>query len=237
MESKSGQYIKPAYKIFGRFVSECMAYLKSGKGIGMPIQDFPAYFSYNRRLIPPFLASKPWIVHRAFLELQKYLKPQMHVLEFGSGGSTLYLADKVASIYSIEHDEKWYHLIHKQLEAYPKITHVLVPPVKKEGKEEYKSVHGLFSEGLDFENYAHAADHLPEESFDLLIIDGRVRPQCLKNSISKLKRGGMLIFDNADRETYQDTIQTFLSGWKKKRFSGVTIYDPYFNSTHIYFKP
>ncbi|RIW12269.1 class I SAM-dependent methyltransferase [Algoriphagus lacus] len=203
----------------------------------MALRAFPAYYSYNRKLIPPYKASKPWIAHFAFQRLKSLIRPNMSVLEFGSGGSTLYLADKVESIYSIEHDPFWFKEIHKELEKYPSVTHVLVSPEKKEGVEQYKSVNGLFSTGLDFEKYAHAADHLPDNSIDLLIIDGRVRPQCLKQTKSKLKPGGILLFDNADRESYQETIKSELNGWKMEMYNGVTVYDAFFNETRIYYKP
>lgn len=39
----------------------------------------------------------------------------------------------------------------------------------------------------------------PNEYFDLILIDGRVRMNCLKNATPKLKVGGVLIFDNSDR--------------------------------------
>lgn len=237
MESNTIQYIKPAYKILGRFVSECFHFIKTGNGISSALADFPAYFRYNRKLIPPYMASKPWIVHRAFLDLESKIRPDMQVLEFGSGGSTLYLADKVASIYSIEHDEKWFDQIHNELEKYANVTHLLVRPEKKQGKPEYRSINGLFTQGLDFEKYAHAADHLPNESIDLLIIDGRVRPQCLINSLGKLKKGGILLFDNAERASYQPVIQQQLKGWNSSRYTGVTVFDAFFNTTDIYIKP
>lgn len=231
------QYVKPLLKIVARYTAECFNYLVSGKSIGMALRGFPAYYTYNRRMIPPFLAAKPWIAHYAFKRLESLIKPEMSVLEFGSGGSTLYLADKVASIYSIEHDPDWYRVIYSALEKFPSVHHVLVPAEKKEGPECYKSVHGLFSEGLNFEKYAHAADHLPGLSIDLLIIDGRVRPQCLIQAKSKLKPGGILLFDNSDRASYQPTISSELQGWEMEKYNGVTVYDAFFNETRIYFKP
>ena len=231
------QYVKPIPKIVARYTAECFNYLMSGKSIGMALRGFPVYYLYNRRLIPPFQAAKPWIVHYAFKRLESLIKPEMSVLEYGSGGSTLYLADKVASIYSIEHDPHWYKMIHTALEKFPTVHHVLVPAEKKEGPEFYTSVHGLFSEGHNFEKYAHAADHLPDQSIDLLIIDGRVRPQCLIQAKSKLKPGGILLFDNSDRASYQPTINSELKGWKMEKYNGVTVYDPFFNETRIYFKP
>ncbi|UZD23954.1 hypothetical protein PBT90_11215 [Algoriphagus halophytocola] len=66
----------------------------------------------------------------------------MKVLEFGSGGSTLFLADKVKSIYSIEHDKAWFEMIHSQISSFPGVTHLLVEPEKKAGSSAYRSIHG-----------------------------------------------------------------------------------------------
>lgn len=230
-------YVKPIAKIVGRFLSETFLYLKSGKNIGMALRAFPAYYAYNRRLIPPYQASKPWIAHLALQRLEPLIRPDMAVLEFGSGGSTRYFAEKTATVYSIEHDQAWYREIHRALVTFPSVNHVLVEAERRDGPSCYKSVHGLSSDGLNFEKYAHAADHLPDASIDLLVIDGRVRPKCLIQTKSKLKPGGILLFDNADRSSYQATIESELKGWKMEIYNGVTVHDAFFNETQIFFKP
>lgn len=237
MENSTEQYIKPTYKILGRFLSECFKFIGGGHGVGQPISDFKVYFQYNRRLIPPYLSAKPWICHRAYLRLKDLIQPEMKVLEFGSGGSTLFLANKVESIFSVEHDKKWFEMIHGQLGSYSHVSHILVEPERKNGDAAYQSIHGYKTESLDFEKYAHAADHLDNESLDLIIIDGRVRPKCLEQAIPKLKPGGILVFDNSNRESYQTTISSALSGWKNELYKGVTVYDAFFTFTTIFFKP
>ncbi len=137
-------YVTPTAKIVGRFSSETFSYLKSGKNIGMAPEAFPAYYAYNRRLIPTYTASKPWIAHFAFRRFETLIRPDMTVLEFGSGGIMLFFSEKVVSIYSIEHDQVWYRKIHQALQKCPSVQHVLVEPERTEGPESCKSVHGLF---------------------------------------------------------------------------------------------
>ena len=78
-----------------------------------------------------------------------------------------------------------------------KIIHVPAPqtasPVVRSKKAGY--------ELLDFANYADAIDKF--ELFDLIIIDGRVRLDCLKKAKSHLKEGGMILLDNSNRKRYQ----------------------------------
>lgn len=73
-------YTKAAYKIIGRFISECLAAPYSKKNLNEAIRTFPAYYSYNRNLIPRYKAAKPWIVHFAFKRLEMLIKPDIHVL-------------------------------------------------------------------------------------------------------------------------------------------------------------
>lgn len=149
----------------------------------------------------------------------------------------VFLAKNVASVFSVEHDAVWFAKIHSDLQHYPAVTHFLVSPERKSGSDAYKSINGLFTEGVDFENYAHAADHLKNNSIDLLILDGRVRPQGLIQAKSKLKPGGILLFDNSDRVSCQPIVQSELKGWREERFLGVTVHESFFNHSSLFFKP
>lgn len=231
-------YIKPAHKIVLRFLSELFNYVQTGRPVLEPIKGFPAYFRYNRKMVFPLEAKLPWINHFAFERLKKMIRPEFRVLEFGSGGSTLFFEQHTSYVYSIEHDAKWYEEVQSKIKEVLHVKLNLIrPEVDPEAEEKYKSIHGLFTNGLSFKEYSHGADLLPNESFDLLIIDGRVRPKCLKNSISKLKPGGILIFDNSDRESYQPIISSLLDKWEVETYQGVTIFDAFFNQTSLFFKP
>lgn len=49
----------------------------------------------------------PWIALGAILTLERLLQPTWHVLELGSGGSTLFWARRCASVQSFETDLAW----------------------------------------------------------------------------------------------------------------------------------
>ena len=171
-------------------------------------------------MVFPLEAKLPWINHFAFERLKTLIRPDFRVLEFGSGGSTLYFKENVSYVYSIEHDTKWFEVVKSYCQTSKHIElNLITPELDNNAPEKYKSKHGLFSEGQSFRNYSHGADHLQDSSFDLLLIDGRARPTCLENSISKLKPGGILIFDNSDRESYQDSISKLLVGWEMEKFA------------------
>jgi len=53
---------------------------------------------------------------------------------------------------------------------------------------------------------------LPDESIDLVIVDGLRRGKCTTSVLGKLKPGGVLTLDNASRPKYR-SIHRLLDGW------------------------
>ncbi len=117
----------------------------------------------------------PWLTADANRFLANNLQPNFRVLEFGSGRSTRYFAKHCASVTTVEHDPRWIRkLEHARL---PNVT--LLP--------------------ADPHAYAAAADSLPDQAFDLILIDGLDRLACLERSLPRLAPGGTLLLDNANR--------------------------------------
>lgn len=237
MESKESSYIKPFYKIVARFASECFNYAKHRESVLSVLMDFPAYFRYNRKMKMAIEAQLPWITHRALHRLKEIIRPEMSVLEYGSGGSTLFLADRVKKLVSIEHDQSWaeYVSINIQNDSNKKLYYI--PPDENSSEEEFRSNYGMSYAGNYFKTYTLKVLELSDESLDLLILDGMARPACLKYAHSKVKHGGYILFDNSDRLEYQDSISSYLGDWKREDYKGVTVYDAFFNSTSIFQKP
>jgi predicted O-methyltransferase YrrM len=73
---------------------------------------------------------------------------------------------------------------------------------------------------LSFEAYVKTIDNYPDNYFDLVVVDGRARPACIKHAVPKIKRGGVLILDNSDRDYYLESTRFLLSGWAKKTYRG-----------------
>src|SRR3990167_4328675 len=61
--------------------------------------------------------------------------------------------------------------------------------------------------------YYSIANLFPDEYFDLILVDGRNRKGCILHAIRTLKRGGVLMLDNAERPYYKKAIE-LLEGWK-----------------------
>jgi hypothetical protein len=77
----------------------------------MNVRSFrPAYFF--KRLDQMWFAKAhpdaPWLAKSAILLLDSYLKPGDIGFEWGSGRSTLWFAQRVAHLYSVEDNRDWY---------------------------------------------------------------------------------------------------------------------------------
>ncbi len=78
-------------------------------------------------------AKVPWITFDATDFLAQWLRQIRNpkVFEWGSGGSSLFWLKYNAAVVSIEHERKWFDLIHKRISASGNIDYRLVPPVKE----------------------------------------------------------------------------------------------------------
>ncbi len=138
--------------------------------------------------------TEPWLTEKAIAYLEKYLtqNPDAVILEFGSGASTLWFAERTPNLYSIEHNEEYYHIVNGTLK-----------------EQKYHDVHYT----LHPLPYYCLCETLPDEFFDLILVDGRNRKGCIAHSLSKLKPGGILMLDNAERKQYH-AVFPLMQSWK-----------------------
>jgi hypothetical protein len=121
----------------------------------------------------------PWLT-RAMVEiLENWLKPADRGFEWGSGRSTIWLAEKVRSLVSVEHNLHWYRRVSTQLKA------------KGLENVEYHLCE-------DAQDYSRLAGKFSSESFDFCLVDGETRDQCALEAISLVKPGGIVIVDNCN---------------------------------------
>lgn len=159
----------------------------------------------------------PWItiVAKNYLEdyLNKKQKSEIKVFEFGSGGSSLFFLKYAAEVYSVEHDSGWFKMVDEKIKERKIIGwtgYLALPELDKDAAnnnlvasnpDHYYTNANIFSNSI-FKEYATAIDKFPNAYFDIVLVDGRSRPSCLLHSIKKVKKGGLLILDNAERDYY-----------------------------------
>lgn len=141
----------------------------------------------------------PWFTYSAVDFIKDRLNNKLNVMEFGSGNSTLFFAERVKKVTSVEHDNTWFQNIIKK-----KISNVEIKLVSSETAEDYIQALSAFGK------------------FDVIIIDGLFRNECIKASLKYLSESGIMILDDSERNDYADGIKYMLSsGLKRLDFSGI----------------
>jgi hypothetical protein len=174
----------------------------------------------------PLEARTPWMTFQSANMLGKELNANSSVFEYGGGGSTLFCLDKGAKVITIEHDKQWFdrlkqNVFQSGIEAKwegkftpPNLFLATSQPRDPADPDSYVSSDQAFT-GFSFENYATSIDVYEDASFDVIIIDGRSRPSCLKHASTKLKCGGLLFLDNTERDYYlTDRSMDYLQGFR-----------------------
>jgi hypothetical protein len=140
----------------------------------------PRYFVSRIRVILYQLrhSSEPWFTAEALRALKGFVNKNMHAFEWGSGKSTLWLADRLRDVVSVEHDPAWHARVQVMLnEAQVRNAHVKL---------------------ADPAEYAEQIAPYPDGCFDLVIVDGADRNACIRAAASKVRPGGWIIVDNAE---------------------------------------
>jgi len=121
----------------------------------------------------------PWL-SRAMVEiLGNWLKPGDRGLEWGSGRSTIWFAERAGYLVSVEHNPGWYQRVTAEL--------------KRKGLQNVE--YHLCEEPRQ---YCSVAEKFPLGSFDFVLVDGEERDQCALAAISLVKPGGIVVVDNCN---------------------------------------
>ena len=205
------------------------------------VQFLPGWFMSLLPRSSPLENHLPWMNFRVIRWLRSYLRPTMRVFEYGSGGSTLFVAPRVREMTSIEHDTEWHERIGRILgeEGISNCHLRLVPPEPRRstdptpyGPASYTSL-TPHAAGLSFERYVRMIEEVPERSLDLVIVDGYARFSCVAAAIPKIRPGGFLLFDDTDLKKYRAAVG-YLDGYPRTDFLGVTPFQRNIRQTTIW---
>ena len=174
------------------------------------------------------LDEKPWIPFSSCRYLKRIIKKDMIIFEYGSGAFYFIFSKIADKVISIEHNQDWYLRVYNKikLKNYKNCEIILVEPENFKDLnlydyndlESYKTSDEVYK-NMSFESYVKTIDLYPDFYFDIIFIDGRARPFCVKHAVNKLKVNGYLILDNSDVEVYKK-IYEYLDNkhWKKLDF-------------------
>jgi hypothetical protein len=131
----------------------------------------------------------PWLTAHAIAFLEDWLRPEDTGAEWGSGRSTLWFAQRIARLLSIEHNREWYLRVRSRLDmsGIPNVDLHLCP------------VQASPDDGTPPPEYLLPVASLQNECLDFALVDGIFRDACVRAVMPKLKPGGLLVLDNANR--------------------------------------
>ncbi|WP_298645748.1 hypothetical protein [uncultured Proteiniphilum sp.] len=189
----------------------------------------------------------PWMTYDALDFLSSICTPDMTIFEWGSGGSTLFFARRCCRIISIEHDQKWSKLLANKLKEFSvtNVDYKEVPGERISGwaQRDYRNPDDFVSNdrnsiGLSYEKYVKAIDQYPDNYFDIVVVDGRVRNCCIKRAIPHVRKGGYLVVDNTDRKYYLAGFSELQNPgiWEKTEFQGPVFFQHAFCKTSFFRK-
>jgi hypothetical protein len=122
----------------------------------------------------------PWLPYCAVELLMERLQPDLNLLEFGAGYSTMFFMRRVARVTSVEHHERWIELLRPRLQPNVAILHA-----SQESAEAYT-----------------APVRASSERFDVILVDGQHRVECFQVALERLTPRGVIILDDSDRPFY-----------------------------------
>jgi predicted O-methyltransferase YrrM len=129
----------------------------------------------------------PWLTPAAIRLLESLLRPADRGAEFGSGRSTIWFAERVAALTSVEHDEQWYESVSAKLKErrLANVDYILSQPDQP-------------VEFGDQSTYARIALGFPNSGLDFALVDGHYRDYTARFILPKIKSGGILVIDNVN---------------------------------------
>lgn len=173
-------------------------------------ESFKALKSIDRKGNP-----LPWFSYPFIDFIAPRLTMDLVLFEFGSGNSTLFFAERVKSVISVEHNKEWYQIVNST-----KPSNVKLVQTESDSVNDY----------LEYFNNL-------KEKVDIIIVDGLHRNECLINSINKLSENGVIILDDSERSEYQNGIDFILGyGFKRLEFWGITPTVLFKKCTTVFYK-
>lgn len=122
----------------------------------------------------------PWMNYPVVNLLTERLPSGSVMFEYGSGNSTGYWAKRISEVHSVEYDKAWYDIVRA---ASPQNASIYFCAQDRDGL------------------YCRSVLHT-EKQFDIVVVDGRDRVNCVRHAIQALRPRGVIVLDDSDRENY-----------------------------------
>jgi len=189
---------KLSNNVFGAGLTSQNVFLKWLISFLMRTARLFSWTSWNKYFFELRHPNDPWFAIGASKFINSIIDENHEGFEWGSGRSTLWFAERVRYLKSVEHNQKWYQFVSTQLsdkKLHSKVDYVLCSFANEAvaSAEEKSKYIGCLNKNYDF-----------------IIVDGCFRPESAIFAINKVKKGGYIIIDNADREDMRHIIKSLI---------------------------
>lgn len=181
----------------------------------------------------------PWFSFPSIDYLAELSSPDMRVLEFGCGYSTIWWARRVSHVTSVERSTHWIAEVRHALSKHAMANVELISFAGFKGatEEEIKAGYDPIQLEPTIQRYVQAGLR-KNVLYDVIVVDDVFRNEAAAAAIAQLKPGGMLILDDSERERYKPTFDLFnRMGWSFASFYGAAPYHFHEKQTTIWHKP
>lgn len=120
----------------------------------------------------------PWLTKDSVALLDSLLRKTDIGIEFGSGRSTKWFLQRMASLISVEENEEWYR------------------KVEGDTRADIASGRLRYILARQEQEYVDLIDGIDDASLDFCLVDSLYRDLCALHSVPKMKAGGLLVVDN-----------------------------------------
>lgn len=193
----------------------------------------------------------PWFTYAAIDFLERTLTPDLAMFEYGGGQSTRYWADRLSHVHSVDHDPAFVEMVRRDLPANARFDLVEEGAALPADLPEWATRHPAFPEpardtrtyrsgqlNTAFRAYALQLLRHPQDSFDVVVVDGMARVLSTWAAIRHFRRGGFIVFDNSDRDFYAPAFALLdEAGYRRIDFNGLGPINPYAWGTSVFYRP
>lgn len=157
----------------------------------------------------------PWVTYPFIDFIENRLNKNILIFEYGAGNSTLWYSKLVHKVFSIEHNIDWFNNIKNN-----SFENILINHIE-----------------LDYDGKYCRFIHTFNLLFNIVIVDGRDRVNCLIQATKSLRDDGVIVLDDSEREQYKYGVEYLLNlGFKKIDFWGIAPSISFKKCTSIFYK-
>lgn len=178
----------------------------------------------------------PWWTYGSIREVGARLEAlggRARAFEYGSGASTVWLANRCGEVHSVEHDAGFATVMRRVLDDARLLDRVQLLEVHPTQSAAPAVTSGRPGEAsLDYRAYADSIERAGG-LFDVICVDGRARVACLERAVDHLAPGGVIVFDDSQRPRYAAGLAR--TGLRTRRIWGWVPSLPYPRQTALLF--